>query len=397
MNMKISGAKISGTVDAIPSKSFAHRISICNFFAKKNPTSNCKNFTSKDISATENCLKDILDEKRELDCGESGSTLRFLLPLLASIGGEFTLIGHGKLMERPNDELFSVLSEHGVKITKDDKIRLSGKLFGGEFRIRGDISSQYISGLLMVLPTLEEDSKIILTTPLKSAPYVDITLSVLKDFGVSVQKTEYGYFVKGGQIYSGEVYPDGDWSNSAFFLVLGAIAGEITVKNLNLKSVQGDKVITDILTRAGATVTFNKDSVTVKEANLKGFTADAENCPDLVPILSVLGAFADGKTVITNVERLKIKESDRIQTTIDMLSCLGVKAESDGHTLTVYGGGAKSGVADSHNDHRIAMSVAVMASAVEGQTLLTDASAVEKSYPTFFEDFISVGGRVING
>lgn len=397
MNVKISGANVLGEVKAIPSKSYAHRISICNFLAGKTPTANCGQFTSKDITATEQCLKDVAEGKFELDCGESGSTLRFLIPLCASIGGKFSLIGHGKLMGRPNEELFNALKGHGVTAEKTDRIILNGKLTGGEFKIRGDISSQYVSGLLMALPSLKEDSKIVLTTPLASSPYVDITIEVLSNFGVKIEKTDYGFFIKGNQVYSGEVYPEGDWSNSAFFLVLGAISGDVTVSGLNLNSVQGDRAILDILKQSGAQVQCEKNSVRVQKSALSHFTMDAENCPDLVPIASVLGANADGVTVINNVERLKIKESDRIQTTIDMLSRFGVRAESDGHSLKIYGGKAKGCEVDSHNDHRIAMSVAVMATRVEEHTVLTDAKAVEKSYPTFFEDFISVGGRVTNG
>lgn len=393
MNIKVENSYLSGKIRAIPSKSYAHRIAICNFLAGKNPVAECGDFTSNDIAVTEKCLKDIKDGKRELDCGESGSTLRFLLPLCASLGGKFSLTGHGKLMDRPNDELFSVMQDNGVCVKKTDKIYLNGKLTAGEYHIRGDISSQYVSGLLMALPTLKGDSRIILTTPLVSAPYVEITIEVLSAFGIKIQKTENGYFIKGGQSYSGNVLPEGDWSNGAFFLCAGAISEEVTVTGLNKKSVQGDKYILEILLRAGANVSVNKNEITVKKSELKAFSFDAENCPDLVPISAVLASFANGVSVIKNIQRLKIKESDRIESTIAMLSAFGIKAECDGVNLIVYGGKMTAGEVDSFNDHRIVMSSAVLALGVQGSSLIKNAQAVNKSYPTFFDDYNSLGGK----
>ena len=393
MNVKVCGAKLEGEIKAIPSKSYAHRISICNFLSGKNPNAGCGKFSSKDIAVTERCLNALLRGERSLDCGESGSTLRFMLPLCASLGGEYSFTGHGKLMERPNQELFDVMGKHGVTASKTDKIYISGKLSSGEYSIRGDISSQYVSGLLMALPKLEGDSKIILTTPLVSAAYVDITLEVLKSFGVKVDKTDYGFYVYGNQKYSGKIAPEGDWSNMAFFLVAGAINGDIKVSGLNQNSVQGDKFIVDILKSAGADIKWQGQNLIVRKSKLNAFSFDAENCPDLVPIAAVLAAYADGVTVIKNIQRLKIKESDRVQTTISMLDSFRIKAESDGVNLTVYGGAVKPGKTSSFNDHRIVMSAAVLSLGVEGEAEITDAQAVSKSYPTFFEDFNGLGGN----
>ena len=393
MNVKVSGAKIDGTLDAIPSKSYAHRISICNFLAGNLPTAGCVNFTSKDIAVTEECLRTLKNGGKKLDCGESGSTLRFMLPLAAVLGGEYEFIGHGRLLARPNQELFSVFSERGVRAENlGDKITLSGKLSAGEYRIRGDISSQYISGLLMALPTIDGDSEIILTTPLVSAPYVLITLEVLKSFGVEIEEKENGYKIKGNQKYSGNIAPEGDWSNMAAFLVLGAIAGKVSVKGLNLNSVQGDKAIMDILKSAGANIEIKGDLITVSKGALKGFTFDAKDCPDLVPVAAALAAFADGETIVKNIERLKIKESDRVESTIATLKAFGISAESDGHSLFVHGGAVKAGVADSFNDHRVVMAAAILGAGVTGESVITDARAIDKSYPTFFEDYIKVGG-----
>ncbi len=393
MNVKVSGARIDGTIDAIPSKSYAHRISICKFFAGNLPTAGCVNFTSKDIAVTEECLRTLKNGGKKLDCGESGSTLRFMLPLAAVLGGEYEFIGHGRLLSRPNQELFSVFSEHGVSAKNlGDKITLSGKLSAGEYRIRGDISSQYISGLMMALPTLDGDSEIILTTPLVSAPYVLITLEVLKSFGVEIEQKEKGYKIKGNQKYSGNIAPEGDWSNMAAFLVLGAVAGKVTVKGLNLDSVQGDRAIMDILKRAGAKIDIGNGFITASKAPLKAFTLDAKDCPDIVPVAAALAAFADGRTIVNNVERLKIKESDRVESTIATLKAFGISAESDGHSLFVYGGTVKTGVADSFNDHRVVMMAAVLATGITGESIITDAGAIDKSYPTFFEDYMKVGG-----
>lgn len=394
MNLKITPARIKGKLNAIPSKSYAHRIAILNFFAKNPPVCDCGNFSSKDIQATTDCLKKVIIGENKIDCGESGSTLRFLLPCLSAIGGEFEFTGHGKLMQRPNEELFKVLKEHGVTVESGETIKINGKLTGGEYFIRGDISSQYVSGLLMALPILKEDSKIVLTTPLASSPYVDITLELLAKYGVKVESTDYGFFIKGGQIYSGNALPEGDFSNAAFFFVLGAIAGKITMKGLNINSVQGDKYILDILSAAGAKIKIKEDKITVKKSKLKAFSFSAKACPDLVPVACVLAAAANGKSVICDVERLKIKESDRIESTLSMLKAFGITAESDGKSIIVTGGKITGGKVDSFNDHRIAMSVAVLAAAAKGDSVLTDALAVNKSYPEFFKDYYKVGGKI---
>ena len=394
MNVKIEKSTANGRVKAIPSKSYAHRIAICNFLAGNQPSGCSGDFTSKDIAVTEKCLCDLKCGKTVLDAGESGSTLRFLLPLTASLGGNYEFVGHGKLMDRPNDELFAVLSSHGVVVKKENgRIYLNGKLTNGEYRLRGDISSQYVSGLLMALPTLDGDSEIVLTTSLSSAPYVDITIQVLASFGVEVLRTANGFKIKGNQKYSGESLPEGDWSNSAFMLVYGATCGSVTVTGLSVDSVQGDKAILKALELAGANVSVSDREITVSKGGLNAFNFDGEDCPDLVPIIACLAGVCEGETIINNVKRLRIKESDRIDATIKLLASFGIKATSDGNTLTVYGGKVKSGKVDSFNDHRVVMSASVLASLAEGQSVIENAQAVQKSYPTFFDDFNSVGGK----
>ncbi len=394
MNVRLKNSKINGQIDAICSKSYAHRICICDFLAGNEIRQKFNGFTSKDILATANCLNAIKNGKTDLDCNESGSTLRFMIPLCASLGGEFNLYGSEKLLSRPNDELFKVLKENGVDaVQHKDHITLNGKLSSGEFAIRGDISSQYISGLLMALSHLERKSTIRLTTPLSSKPYVDITIEVLKGYGVKVEETLDGYTIKGNQKLSGSLYPEGDWSNTSAFLVLGAINGEVSVKGLKLDSTQGDRKIIEILRQAGAIVEQDKDLITVKKSNLTGFTMNADNCPDLVPICAVLGALAKGKTVIENVERLRLKESDRILSTMETLKAFNIKSECDGKTMIIYGGEIKGGKAQAFNDHRIVMASAVLSSVADGESEIVGAEAVQKSYPTFFTDYAKLGGN----
>ncbi len=394
MIVQVRKGTIDGKINAIPSKSYAHRIAICNFLAGKDLLVDCGGFLSKDIEATISCLTALKSGANKLYCGESGSTLRFLIPLCACIGGHFELFGRGRLMDRPNDELFSALNGHGVKIEQTDKVKIDGALSGGQFFIRGDISSQYVSGLLMALPTLKEDSEIILTSPLASKPYVDITLEVLSGYGIKIEKTPNGFFVRGGQKYGGNLLPEGDWSNCAFFLALGALFGKVTVSGLNLNSVQADKKILDVLRDAGCLVEAKENAVTVQKSTLNSFVLDAEDCPDLVPIASVIGAFADGMTVISNIERLKIKESDRVESTMAMLKAFGITCATDGHALAIYGRKVKAGRIDSFNDHRIAMASAVLACGAEGVSEIYNAQAVNKSYPNFFEHLKAIGGNV---
>ena len=396
MNVKLSKATICGELNAIPSKSFAHRILICDFLSENEIRGEFNGFFSKDILATANCLRAIRKGENKLDCVESGSTLRFLIPLCASIGGEFSFYGQGKLLVRPNDALFCVLREKGIEIEQNKEcIKIKGKLCSGDYKIRGDISSQYITGLMFALANLDGNSKILLTTPLSSKAYVDITKEVLANYGVKVEQTEYGFFVKGNQKFSGQFEPEGDWSNMATFLVLGAVAGEIVIKGLNPNSVQGDREILTILQSAGAIIEQENGKIRVKKSELKGFTFNADCCPDLVPVASVLGAVANGKTIIKNVQRLKIKESDRVLSTISTLKAFGVRAESQGDDIIIYGGLVSGCEVDSFNDHRIVMQSAILGAIALGNSKIFNANAVQKSYPTFFNDYLCVGGKAV--
>ena len=396
MIKKVSQSVLNGELCAITSKSFAHRSMICHYLA----TGFVDTFgvtESADVLATKRCLL-ALKNGGELDAGESGSTLRFFIPLVLAIGGDFTFVGHGKLMQRPNDELFSVLNKHGATFTKtDNTLNAKGKLTAGEYSIRGDISSQYITGLMFALPLLDGDSVITLTTEIASRPYVDITLEVLKNYGIIITESENKFIIKGNQKFTpAKADVEGDWSNSAFFLVGGAIGGDVTVSGLNLSSLQGDKVIVDILKSANANVEIFADKVRVKKSDLNAFTFNADNCPDLVPIASILAGASKGQSVITNISRLKIKESDRVESTIKMLSAFGVSAFEKDDNLYINGtnGQFSGGTVSSFNDHRIAMATAIGAVIAKNTVTIDGAEAVNKSYPDFYKDYEKIGGKV---
>lgn len=416
MNIRVEQAKLQGSIKAIPSKSYAHRMLISAALSDGETYIDCPS-VSDDITATAGCMAALCaevireeqgfrvipknpGEKAILDCGESGSTYRFLLPVACALGVDTDFILRGRLPQRPMEVLYTALEQKGIIISGRgaDIISTCGKLVPGDYEIPADISSQFISGLLFALPLLPGDSRIILKGKLASAPYVAITRSVLSDFGVVSEKTDYGYFVKGNQQYhtEKEMRVEGDWSNAAFWLCAGAMSSrKITVTGLNPASLQGDRMVVEILRRFGAEVQQNADGFTVCGGALSGIEVDAEHIPDLVPVLAAVACCADGETRFYHAERLRAKESDRIETTKNTLTALGgnVKETPDG--LIVKGGGFRGGVVDSCGDHRIAMMAAVAAAAGEHISVeIHRAEAVEKSYPTFFEDLAVLGGIV---
>ncbi|MEG2002023.1 MAG: 3-phosphoshikimate 1-carboxyvinyltransferase, partial [Clostridia bacterium] len=331
-----------------------------------------------------------------LDVKESGSTLRFLLPIVAAIGGDFEFICKGRLIDRPNDELYSVLRTHGISISHGKTIKLSGKLSSGKFEINGNVSSQYISGLLMALPTLEFDSEIVLKSKLSSENYIDITLEVLEKFGIEIQKTPSGYKILGNQKYvaTENLVVDGDWSNSAFFLVYSAINGGVKVSNLDINSKQGDRQILDILQKIGIKVQIENNTVTVKKKAIKPLEIDVDNIIDLTPILAVLCACAKGESVLKNIKRLRLKESDRVKSTIEMLKSVGIEAFEQGDAIHIVGGEIHGGIVNSYNDHRIVMASAIAGLLSNDCVTIENAEAANKSYPTFFEDIKALGGII---
>ena len=264
-----------------------------------------------------------------------------------------------------------------------------GKLKSGEFILPGNISSQYITGLLLALPVLDGESSIRLTTPLESAAYVDITISALQDFGVKAEVNDREYRVSGGGFRSpGRLRVDGDWSNAAFFLAAGAIGNAVVVSGLSMDSPQGDKKIIDIISNFGGYVNINNDAVTVCPAQLRGAAIDMREVPDLAPILAVLASCAQGETRLVNAGRLRLKESDRLAAIAAMLRALGgvVREMPDGLVI-------RGGTVDSFHDHRMVMAAAIASIVCKGPVTILDAGAVSKSYPAFFNDFKALGGE----
>lgn len=332
-----------------------------------------------------------------LDADECGTTARLLLPIAAALGGGFTLTGKPGLAARPFGALCEALTKGGVTLDRDHfPITCRGKLQSGRYSIRGDISSQYISGLLFALPLLRGDSEICLTAPLVSAGYVDMTLDTLALFGVRIEKTAYGFFVPGGQTFTPvrDYRAEGDWSNAGYFLAAGALGGRVTVQGLCIASRQRDKRLLDLLSAMDASVTHEGNgNITVCGSILHGIDLDGTDIPDTLPMLVGILGTAAGTSHITGAARLRLKESDRIASTSAMLTALGGKVATDIDSFTVRGATLSGGSANAANDHRIAMTAAVLATATQNGVTIRGAEAVQKSYPTFFEDFQKLGGQ----
>lgn len=414
-DVKFSPFVPNGTVNVPPSKSDVHRAIICaamaNGVSRISPVA-----LSNDIKATIGCIKALgadavlennvltvdgtnmyKNKTALLDCGESGSTLRFFIPIAAVGNVNATFVGKGKLPQRPIGIFTEALPKAGTVCKTEGglPLEIKGQLKSGIFEIPGNVSSQFITGLLLALPILEGDSEIVLTSPLESVGYIAMTIRTMKQFGVNIDTTEKGWHIKGGQSYKTCDYTtDGDWSQAAFFMVLGAIGGKVTVKGVAKDSTQGDKKCAEILARFGAKVTQLDNEVTVEKGELKAITIDASQIPDLVPVLSVCAAFAEGTTKIINAERLRIKECDRLKATAELLNNLGgkVKELSDGLEITGVSS-LKGGNVNGYNDHRIVMSAAVCAARSDEDITATFAMSINKSYPDFYIDYNSIGGK----
>lgn len=414
----IDNKPLWGTVPAIASKSHAHRLLICAALADRPTRIRCTT-TNADIDATVSCLSSLGAEiEREgeyfsvtpidavktgqiLDCGESGSTMRFLLPVVLALRGDSFLLGHGRLPSRPLSPLYEELIAHGADIDPmgTNPLGCRGGLRAGDYTIDGGVSSQFITGLLFALPLLGEKSRITVTGKLESRPYIELTLQALRLFGVQVLETVPNVFEIEPSSYRSpvEVNTEGDWSNSAFWLTAGAFSEKgITVTVLNPDSVQGDRKIVEILRDFGADVSVAGNAYTVRlTAPLHGITVDARDIPDLVPILSVAAAGAVGDTVITGCARLRLKESDRIESVCAMIRGLGGRISTEDDTIIVHGTGTLAGgEVDSVNDHRIAMSASAAAGICTSPVTVTGAEAVAKSYPRFYDDLVRLNGAV---
>ncbi len=400
----------TGKVKAISSKSHVHRLLICSALSKENTIIKDVTF-SKDILATINCLNGFLAdikienndvyifpydtpvENKVLDLNESGSTYRFLVPIVCALGIKASFVGAKRLAERPLSPLYELLVEHGANLSEKGVFPLicNNKISAGTYSISGEISSQFISGLIFALPLLDGDSVISVTGKMESYPYIKMTLDAVKLFGIDIVEENNKFIVKGNQKYISPqtIIAEGDWSNAAFYACMGAVSKEgITIENLNPNSLQGDKEILNILSKMGADITWKNDIVTIKKSQFNGIEIDASQITDLVPVLATISTIAKGKTVIRNAERLRIKESDRIESVYSMLKNLGadVNKTDDGFIIS---GKEKinGGTVASENDHRIVMSASVAASISSNSVFINGEEAVTKSYPNFFDDF----------
>ena len=412
MTRTLSPGPRTGAIQIPASKSQAHRMLICAALSEA-PSRLILDGFSADIEATVQCLEalgarceetanglsvtpvGVCPAQARLDVGESGSTLRFLLPVLGALGIRAEVRMHGRLPERPLSPLWEVLEAHGMQLRQDGAVlHTAGQLCAGDYSLPGNVSSQFISGLLFALPLLSGNSTLTVTGALQSARYVAMTEQALAAAEIFTKKDGQIWQIDGGQHYAAPAVQtvEGDWSNAAFFLCMGALSETgVTVTGLNSTSLQADRAITETLVRFGAELTVSEDAVTVRRGVLHGITLDAGPIPDLVPVVSCLAALCDGETRVENAARLRLKESDRLQTTAALLSALGGSVRELPDGLIISGRGRLSGgTADACGDHRIAMSAAMAACGCEGPVTVLGSECVAKSYPAFWEGFASL-------
>ncbi|GKX65423.1 3-phosphoshikimate 1-carboxyvinyltransferase [Inconstantimicrobium mannanitabidum] len=415
--ISISPKKLSGDVNIPPSKSMAHRAVICASLS--NGKSIITNIDySDDIIATINAMRalgaDIIEEERKLiidgtnifekdagiiDCNESGSTLRFLVPLSIARKNKVKFLGRGNLGKRPLTTFYNIFDKQEIKYSyKEDVLDLciEGELKGGEYKVEGNISSQFITGLLFTLPVLKEDSIIEITTELESKGYIDLTLDMLNKFGIKIINNDYKQFViKGNQEYTPMNYRvEGDYSQGAFYLCADALGNKVKIKDLDLNSLQGDKEIIDILESLGAKV-LKAEEIEVQGWELVGTVIDGAQCPDVIPITAVVCALSKGKSRIINAKRLRIKECDRLKAISTELNKLGANIIEEEDGLIIEGVDTLTGgKVHSWKDHRIAMSLAIAATCCVEKVTIDYAECVSKSYPNFWQDYERLGGNI---
>lgn len=409
MNVEVRADKLEGRIDAIASKSHAHRLLIAAALSESYTKVNICS-TSQDIEATGNCLKQMDEDLPMFNCRESGSTLRFLLPVAMVLKEEAFFFGSGRLPKRPISPLKEEMEKHGCTFENEFRkmdgaeeiCHVKGRMSGGIFELPGNVSSQYITGLLFALPLADEDSSIRIITPLESKGYVDMTLDVLEKFGIEVYVNENAgcitYSIRGRQEYISpeEITAEGDWSNMAFWVAAGILSeGKgIICQGTDENSIQGDKEILSIAERMGGNITIKGKSILAGHDKLEGTEIDASAIPDLVPILSVMAATAEGVTRIYNAGRLRIKESDRLKAMTDCLKRLGADVTENPDGLTITGvSRLKGATVNGYNDHRVVMSMAIASIVADGNIIIEGAEAVNKSYSDFFEDFEHLGGE----
>lgn len=421
-DLRIEPVKMEGSVTVPPSKSLAHRAIICASLA--NGRSVIKNIQySDDIRATilgmrslgavileeedtltiDGVKSGIVTQGRTIDCNESGSTLRFLIPIATLFEGETRFIGQGKLGTRPLNTYETIFEEQGLRYEAADTdeldLTVEGSFQPGTYEVRGDVSSQFISGLLFTLPQLKGSSKIRMTTPLESESYVDLTLSMLESFGIEVffDKDEQLFSIAGNQEYTAQdITVEGDYSQAAFFLSANALGNAVRVEGLNQGSLQGDRAILAILDQLkGSQKNGEMDRDISAETLIPKRKIDGSQCPDIIPVVALVAALSEGETRMTNLERLRIKESDRLEATQKELAELGADIKVEGDSLVVRGVDRLRGDATvwSHKDHRIAMMLAVASTVCESPIVIRDTECVAKSYPDFWEVVEQLGGK----
>lgn len=412
MKVSVTAKKIGGEAEILSSKSELHRLIILAALCKSGESTRIyySGEKSEDVTATAECMNAIAasvvdkgeyfevtpygeaNDGRRICVGESGSTVRFLLPVLSALGVSYEVEARGRLPKRPLSPLREIMEERGVSVSAEYPLRVKNRFIIGDAEIAGNVSSQFISGLLMALP-LCGGGAVTVTGDFQSKPYVDITVGAMRAFGADVQERENVYVVGGTRYASpGAITAGGDWSNAAFFAALGAIGGEVKVAGLDTDSKQGDKAITELLARFGAETSADSDFVRFAPSRLRAIEVDVRDIPDLVPALAIVAALAEGKTVIKGASRLRIKESDRIKSVTAMLGSLGIKAEETDDGLIIEG--AKhfcGGVVDSYGDHRIVMAASIAAARSSGAIIIEGAQAVKKSYPQFFAEARKLG------
>ncbi|WP_234122229.1 3-phosphoshikimate 1-carboxyvinyltransferase [Clostridium hydrogenum] len=416
--VKINPKKLEGSIKIPSSKSLCHRAIICAALSEGESTIENINY-SKDIEATLKCMENlgaaasafnnnetiklkkgtVAKGEKSLDCFESGSTLRFLIPVALLCGEKVIFSGRGKLPKRPLDPYFNIFDEQNIKYShpKDEFLPLvaCGDLKAGNFELKGNISSQFISGLMFALPLLKGDSTIKITTPLESIGYVDMTLDMLNKFGINIENNNYELFkIKGNQKYKAQdCRVEGDFSQAAFWMVAGILNGDIKCLDLNHKSLQGDKAVVGFIEKMGGNI--DTENFIVKTSKTKGTVIDGSQCPDIIPVLTVLAALSEGTTEIINAERLRIKESDRLKAMTTELNKIGADIIEKEAGLIIHGKESlNGGTVQSWNDHRIAMALAVAALKCKEPLIIEGSECVSKSYPHFFEDFKKLGGDV---
>ena len=422
-NLMITPSKLSGEVKIPPSKSMAHRAIICA--ALSDGLSIIENIDySDDIIATIEGMKalgasivkydDYLEivgiyksnkennEFRIINCNESGSTLRFLVPISMLFSGKSKFVGKGNLGKRPLTTYYNIFENQGIEYSCEEgnlNLIINGKLKPGNFEVEGNVSSQFITGLLFTLPLINRDSKIVITTEMESKGYIDLTLSALRDFGIEIINNDYKEFIiKGNQEYKARNYKvEGDYSQAAFFLTANAIGNKVEIDDVLANSAQGDKEAIDILSRMGMTVQWNKSKngiIPAENNDLKATIIDGSQCPDIIPVLSVAAALAKGTTKIIKAGRLRIKECDRLKAVASELTKLGAKIEEKEDGLIIEGVESLKGGVEvwSWKDHRIAMTLAIAATRCKEPIVLKDYECISKSYPSFFNDYRRLGG-----